>query len=69
MIGLLAEHGPVPFRDRIEGLLALAELELARSAERHRRKHDGAMRPGQLIEGVAFRNGEPVQEAEGKIAA
>ena len=60
---------PVSFGDRRKGLLAFAGLELAKSAERHWRKLDGANRLGQLIEGVEFRNGEPVQDAERKIAA
>ena len=34
-----------------------------------RRGRPGANRPGQLIEGVKFRNGEPVQDAEGKNGA
>jgi putative transposase len=60
--------------DKTKGCLsrdtALAMVfKLAKSAERHWRKLDGANRLGQLIEGVEFRNGEPVQDAEGKIAA
>jgi len=47
----------------------LRVFKLAKSAERHWRKLDGANRLGQLIEGVKFRNGEPVQEAEEKAAA
>jgi hypothetical protein len=66
----------------LQGLLALSPPEigakaswplrvfkLAKSAERHWRKLDGANRLGQLIEGVKFRNGEPVQEAGEKAAA
>ena len=69
-------------RSPLQGLLALSPLEigakaswplrvfeLAKSAERHWRKLDGANRLGQLIEGVEFRNGEPVQEAGEKAAA
>jgi hypothetical protein len=44
-------------------------FKLAKSAERHWRKLDSANRLGQLIEGVKFRNGEPVQEAGEKAAA
>jgi putative transposase len=44
-------------------------FKLAKSAERHWRKLDGANRLGQLIEGVKFRNGEPIQDAEDKAAA
>ena len=60
--------------DKTKGCLsretALAMVfELAKSAERHWRKLDGANRLGQLIEGVEFRNGEPVQDAEEKAAA
>ena len=69
-------------RSPLQGLLALSPLEigakaswplrvfeLAKSVERHWRKLDGANRLGQLIEGVEFRNGEPVQDAEEKAAA
>ena len=59
----------VSFGDRRKGLLAFAGLELAKSAERHWRKLDGADRLGQLIEGVEFRNGGPVQDAGEKAAA
>jgi len=69
MIGLLANHGCAPFMDRRKGLLAFAGLELAKAAERHWRKLDGANRLRQLIEGVEFRNGEPLQDAEEKAAA
>ena len=60
--------------DKTKGCLsrdtALAMVfKLAKSAERHWRKLDGASRLGQLIEGVEFRNGEPVQDAGEKIAA
>jgi len=44
-------------------------FEVAKSAERHRRKLDGASRPGQLIEGVAFGHGEPARDTEEKAAA
>lgn len=44
-------------------------FKLAKSAERHWRKFDGANRFGQLIEGVKFRNGEPIPDAEDKAAA
>jgi len=69
-------------RSPLQGLLALSPPEigakaswplrvfkLAKSAERHWRKLDGAKRLGQLIEGVEFRNGELVQDAEDKAAA
>ncbi len=60
--------------DKTKGCLsrdtALAMVfKLAKSAERHWRKLDGANRLGQLIEGVEFRIGEPVQDAEEKAAA
>ena len=60
--------------DKTKGCLsrdtALAMVfKLAKSAERHWRKLDGANRLGQLIEGVKFRNGEPIQDAEDKAAA
>jgi transposase-like protein len=60
--------------DKTKGCLsrdtALAMVfKLAKSAERHWRKLDGANRLGQLIEGVKFRNGEPIQNAEDKAAA
>jgi putative transposase len=45
------------------------DFKLAKSAERHWRKLNGANRLGQLIEGVKFRNGEPIQDAEDKAAA
>jgi len=44
-------------------------FKLAKSAERHWRKLDGAKRLGRLIEGVEFHNGEPAQDAEEKAAA
>lgn len=44
-------------------------FKLAKSAERHWRRLDGANRLGQLIEGIEFRNGEPIQDAEDKAAA
>lgn len=44
-------------------------LKLAKSAERYWRRLDGANRLGQLIEGIRFREGEPVQDAEEQAAA
>jgi hypothetical protein len=44
-------------------------FKLAKSAERHWRRLDGADRLGQLIEGIEFRDGEAVQAAEEKAAA
>ena len=44
-------------------------FELAKSAERHMRRLDGADRLGQLIEGIRFRDGEAVQGAEEQAAA
>jgi len=60
--------------DKTKGCLsrdtALAMVfKLAKSAERHWRKLDGAKRLGRLIEGVTFRNGELVQDADDKAAA
>src|SRR3954453_14511812 len=49
---------------------ALAKgFKLAKSAERHWRRLDGSERLAQVIEGVHFRDGEPVQEAEDQAAA
>ena len=44
-------------------------FKLAKSAERHWRRLDGANRLGQLIEGIKFRDGEAVQDAEDQAAA
>ena len=44
-------------------------FKLAKSAERHWRRLDGSERLAQVIEGVHFRDGEPVQEAEDQAAA
>jgi putative transposase len=43
-------------------------FKLAKSAERHWRRLDGSERLGQLIEGVRFRDGEPVQATEDQAA-
>lgn len=60
--------------DKTKGCLsretALAMVfKLAKSAERHWRRLDGAYRLGQLIEGIEFRDGEAVQDAEEQAAA
>jgi putative transposase len=60
--------------DKTKGCLsretALAMVfKLAKSAERHWRRLDGTKRLGQIIEGVPFRDGEPVQDAEDQAAA
>ncbi len=60
--------------DKTKGCLsrqtALAMVfKLAKSAERHWRRLDGAGRLGQLIEGIKFRDGEAVQDAEEHAAA
>jgi putative transposase len=60
--------------ERTKGCLsrqtALAMVfKLAKSAERHWRRLDGSERLAQVIEGVHFRDGEPVQEAEDQAAA
>ena len=60
--------------DKTKGCLsrqtALAMVfKLAKSAERHWRRLDGSERLAQVIEGVRFRDGEPVQEAEDQAAA
>jgi putative transposase len=60
--------------DKTKGCLsrqtALAMVfKLAKSAERRWRCLDGSERLGQLIEGVRFRDGEPVQAAEEQAAA
>jgi putative transposase len=44
-------------------------FKLAKSAERHWRRLDGASRLGQLIEGIKFRDGEAVQDTEEQAAA
>ncbi len=44
-------------------------FKLAKSAERHWRRLDGSERLAQVIQGVRFRNGEPVQVAEEEAAA
>ena len=60
--------------DKTKGCLsretALAMVfKLAKSAERHWRRLDGAKRLGQIIGGIRFRDGEPVQDAEEQAAA
>jgi putative transposase len=60
--------------DKTKGCLsrqtALAMVfKLAKSAERHWRRLNGSERLGQLIEGVRFRDGEPVQTTEEPAAA
>jgi transposase-like protein len=60
--------------DKTKGCLsrktALAMVfKLAKSAERTWRKLDGSEQIGQLIEGIKFRDGEPVQNAEDCAAA
>ena len=54
--------------DKTKGCLsrqtALAMIfKLAKSAERHWRRLDGSERLGQLIQGIRFQDGEPVQAA------
>ncbi|AUM73769.1 transposase [Paracoccus jeotgali] len=44
-------------------------FKLGKSAERHWRRLDGDNRLGQLVEGVRFRDGEFVQDAEAQAAA
>jgi putative transposase len=44
-------------------------FKLAKSAERHWRRLNGPDRLGQLVEGVRFRDGEAVQDAEEQAAA
>jgi putative transposase len=44
-------------------------FKLAKSAERHWRRLDGASRLGQLIEGIKFCDGEAVQDTEEQAAA
>ena len=60
--------------DKTKGCLsretALAMVfKLAKSAERHWRRLDGPKRLGQIIDGIRFRDGEPVQDAEEQAAA
>ncbi len=60
--------------DRTKGCLsretALAMVfKLATAAERHWRRLNGPERLTQVIEGVRFRDGEPVQATEDKAAA
>lgn len=60
--------------DKTKGCLsrqtALAMVfKLAKSAERHWRRLDGSERLAQVIEGVRFRDGEPVPAAEEQAAA
>jgi putative transposase len=60
--------------DQTKGCLsretALAMVfKLAKSAERHWRRLNGPHRLGQLVEGVRFRDGEAVQDAEEQAAA
>ena len=60
--------------DKTKGCLsretALAMVfKLAKAAERHWRRLNGPDRLGQLIEGVRFRDGEAVQDAEEQAAA
>jgi hypothetical protein len=44
-------------------------FKLVNAAERHWRQLNGADRLAQVIEGVRFRDGEPVQETEEQAAA
>jgi hypothetical protein len=44
-------------------------FKLAESAERHWRRLDGTERLAQVIAGVRFRDGEPVQATEEQAAA
>ena len=60
--------------DKTKGCLsrqtALAMVfKLAKSAERHWRRLNGSERLGQLIEGIRFRDGEPIQTTEEPAAA
>ncbi|MDQ4105750.1 MAG: IS256 family transposase [Actinomycetota bacterium] len=60
--------------DKTKGCLARATalalvFKLARSAERHWRRLDGSERLAQVIEGVRFRDGAPVQDAKENAAA
>jgi putative transposase len=44
-------------------------FKLAKAAERHWRRLDGCDRLAQVIRGVRFRDGEPVQATEDQAAA
>jgi putative transposase len=44
-------------------------FKLAKAAERHWRRLDGTERLAQVIQGVRFRDGEPVQDTEDRAAA
>jgi hypothetical protein len=44
-------------------------FKLAEAAERHWRRLDGTARLAQVIAGVRFRDGEPVQATEEQAAA
>jgi transposase-like protein len=60
--------------DKTKGCLSRATalamvFKLAKSAERTWRKLDGSEQLGKLIEGITFRDGEPVQDAEAYAAA
>ena len=44
-------------------------FKLAKAAERHWRRLDGTERLAQVIAGVRFRDGEPVQATEEQAAA
>jgi hypothetical protein len=60
--------------DKTKGCLsretALAMVDkLAKSAERSWRRLDGSQRLAQVIQGIRFRDGEPVQAAEDQAAA
>jgi putative transposase len=60
--------------DKTKGCLsretALAMVfKLAQAAERHWRRLDGTDRLGQLVEGIRFRDGEAVHDAEEQAAA
>ena len=60
--------------DKTKGCLsretALAMVfKLAKSAERHWRRLNGSDRLAQVIHGVRFRDGEPVQATEDQAAA
>ena len=44
-------------------------FKLAKSAERHWRRLDGTERLAQVIQGVRFRDGEPVHATEDRAAA
>jgi hypothetical protein len=66
--------GPSGPTDKTKGCLsrqtALAMVHrLARSAERSWRRLDGSQRLAQVIQGVRFRDGEPVQAAEEQATA